>query len=125
MDRDAEARLRYGRPDRRKVDRGAGNQSAELVREATGGEGFGTVFDATGTARAMESAFGYVAHGSALVINQRRDRTITPLSSVSQAGDVIGSRSTLRAISKPSSAAWKPGACRCSASSPITPTSPA
>ena len=34
----------------------------------TGDDGFDVVFDATGNARSMEAAFGYVAHGGALVL---------------------------------------------------------
>lgn len=37
------------------------------IAEATGGEGFDVVFDATGHAGSMQAAFSYVAHGGALV----------------------------------------------------------
>ena len=40
---------------------------ANLVRR-TGDDGFDVVFDATGNAGSMESAFGHVAHGGALVL---------------------------------------------------------
>ena len=42
--------------------------AADAVREATGGDGFDVVFDATGHGRSMEAAFAYVAHGGALVL---------------------------------------------------------
>ncbi|MES0149823.1 zinc-binding alcohol dehydrogenase family protein [Mesorhizobium sp. M0012] len=47
------------------VSRGA---AADLVREATGGDGFDVVFDATGNTRSVQSAFAHVAHGGALVL---------------------------------------------------------
>lgn len=43
-------------------------RTADLVREATGGDGFDFVFDATGNRASMESAFGHVAHGGTLVL---------------------------------------------------------
>ena len=46
----------------------AGPSAAETVANATGGEGFDVVFDATGHGRSMEAAFSYVAHGGALVL---------------------------------------------------------
>ncbi|MBD2869219.1 zinc-binding alcohol dehydrogenase family protein [Paenibacillus arenilitoris] len=45
----------------------ARHQALERLAELTGGEFPGVVFDATGSARSMESAFGYVAHGGRLV----------------------------------------------------------
>jgi 2-desacetyl-2-hydroxyethyl bacteriochlorophyllide A dehydrogenase len=68
MDRDA-ARLAFAMESgiaTRSIE--AGSRSAELVREATDGDGFDNVFDATGNQSSMESAFGYVAHGGALVL---------------------------------------------------------
>jgi 2-desacetyl-2-hydroxyethyl bacteriochlorophyllide A dehydrogenase len=41
---------------------------AEQVKAATGGEGFDVVFDATGNAASMQSAFAHVAHGGTLVL---------------------------------------------------------
>lgn len=38
------------------------------VGEATGGEGFDLVYDATGNAASMQAAFGHVAHGGVLVL---------------------------------------------------------
>jgi len=45
----------------------AGERTSDLIREATGGDGFDLVFDATGNRASMEAAFGYVAHGGTLV----------------------------------------------------------
>lgn len=41
---------------------------SERSSSCTGNDGFDIVFDATGNARSMESAFGYVAHGGSLVL---------------------------------------------------------
>lgn len=38
------------------------------VAEATSGEGFDLVYDATGNAASMQAAFAYVAHGGALIL---------------------------------------------------------
>lgn len=47
----------------------ASRQSAtDLVREATNGEGFDAVFDATGNTQSVQSAFAHVAHGGTLVL---------------------------------------------------------
>ncbi|UTG97701.1 zinc-binding alcohol dehydrogenase family protein [Sinorhizobium meliloti] len=43
----------------------AGDDAA--LAQATGGDGFDVVFDATGNAQSMERAFGHVAHGGTLV----------------------------------------------------------
>jgi 2-desacetyl-2-hydroxyethyl bacteriochlorophyllide A dehydrogenase len=67
MDRDAE-RLGFALEAQvavRSIE--AGGRTTELVREATGGEGFDVVFDATGNRPSMEAAFGHVAHGGTLV----------------------------------------------------------
>jgi threonine dehydrogenase-like Zn-dependent dehydrogenase len=37
------------------------------IAEATGGDGFDVVFDATGYSGSMQAAFAYVAHGGTLV----------------------------------------------------------
>ncbi|PBB95838.1 zinc-binding alcohol dehydrogenase family protein [Mesorhizobium sp. WSM3862] len=42
--------------------------AADLVRQASGGEGFDLVFDATGNTQSVQSAFTHVAHGGALVL---------------------------------------------------------
>lgn len=41
---------------------------AGRIASATGGDGFDVVFDATGNARSMQSAFSHVAHGGTLVL---------------------------------------------------------
>ncbi|AOF89789.1 zinc-binding alcohol dehydrogenase family protein [Sinorhizobium sp. RAC02] len=46
----------------------AGSAAAQMVLDATGGDGFDVVFDATGYAASMQAAFAYVAHGGALVL---------------------------------------------------------
>jgi 2-desacetyl-2-hydroxyethyl bacteriochlorophyllide A dehydrogenase len=46
---------------------GQGDVAAQ-VSAATGGDGFDTVFDATGNAASMQSAFAHVAHGGTLVL---------------------------------------------------------
>jgi 2-desacetyl-2-hydroxyethyl bacteriochlorophyllide A dehydrogenase len=38
------------------------------VAEATGGNGFDLVYDATGNAASMQAAFAYVAHGGAMIL---------------------------------------------------------
>ncbi|MBA1142653.1 zinc-binding alcohol dehydrogenase family protein [Mesorhizobium neociceri] len=47
---------------------GSQKAAAELVRDATGGEGFDVVFDATGNTASVQSAFAHVAHGGTLVL---------------------------------------------------------
>ncbi|WP_296747558.1 zinc-binding alcohol dehydrogenase family protein [Mesorhizobium sp.] len=42
--------------------------AVDLIRQATGGEGFDLVFDATGNTQSVQSAFAHVAHGGALVL---------------------------------------------------------
>ena len=46
----------------------ASDRTAEAVAEATQGDGFDVVIDATGNRMSMESAFGYVAHGGSYVL---------------------------------------------------------
>jgi 2-desacetyl-2-hydroxyethyl bacteriochlorophyllide A dehydrogenase len=46
----------------------AGATAAEMVLDATGGDGFDVVFDATGYAASMQAAFAFVANGGALVL---------------------------------------------------------
>ena len=46
----------------------SGGDVASAVRENTGGDGFDVVFDATGNAASIRSAFAHVAHGGALVL---------------------------------------------------------
>jgi 2-desacetyl-2-hydroxyethyl bacteriochlorophyllide A dehydrogenase len=45
-----------------------GNQTAALMSELTGGEGYDVVFDATGDPGAMEAGFAHVAHGGRYVL---------------------------------------------------------
>jgi 2-desacetyl-2-hydroxyethyl bacteriochlorophyllide A dehydrogenase len=47
---------------------GSRKAAAELVRDATDGEGFDVVFDATGNTASVQSAFAHVAHGGMLVL---------------------------------------------------------
>ncbi|MCY1297888.1 L-galactonate-5-dehydrogenase [compost metagenome] len=45
----------------------AGTHMGSRIAEATGGDGFDVVFDATGYSGSMQAAFAYVAHGGTLV----------------------------------------------------------
>lgn len=77
----------------------AGDRTAEAVREATGGDGFDVVFDATGNRPSMEAAFGHVAHGGTLVLVGVLIDNITffdPEFHKREMG-VLGSRNALRA----------------------------
>ncbi|TIT88035.1 MAG: dehydrogenase, partial [Mesorhizobium sp.] len=47
---------------------GASVSPVKLVRERTDGDCFDLVFDATGSKASIQAAFGYVAHGGALVM---------------------------------------------------------
>ncbi|MCP9229772.1 zinc-binding alcohol dehydrogenase family protein [Mesorhizobium sp. LMG 17147] len=47
---------------------GSQTAAADLVRQATDGDGFDMVFDATGNTQSVQSAFAHVAHGGALVL---------------------------------------------------------
>ncbi|MEZ2332462.1 zinc-binding alcohol dehydrogenase family protein [Mesorhizobium sp. RCC_202] len=47
---------------------GSKTSAADLVRQATDGEGFDVVFDATGNTASVQSAFAHVAHGGTLVL---------------------------------------------------------
>lgn len=55
----------------------AGERSQKLIAEATGGEGFDLVFDATGNRASMEAAFRTVAHGGTLVLVSVVNEAIT------------------------------------------------
>ena len=46
----------------------AAASTRELILEASDGEGFDVVFDATGSRGSMEDAFGFAAHGGKLVL---------------------------------------------------------
>lgn len=47
---------------------GSAGKAQEAVRQATGGDGFDVVFDATGNSASIRDAFGHVAHGGTLVM---------------------------------------------------------
>jgi 2-desacetyl-2-hydroxyethyl bacteriochlorophyllide A dehydrogenase len=47
---------------------GSRQSATDLVREATNGEGFEVIFDATGNSQSVQSAFAHVAHGGTLVL---------------------------------------------------------
>lgn len=99
MDRDA-ARMEFA------LDTGAaahsieaGDRAAELVRDATDGEGFDLVFDATGNRFSMEAAFGHVGHGGKLVLVGVLSATISFSDPEFHKREmtVLGSRNALRA----------------------------
>ena len=60
----AQDRLEFAK---RQLDLEAFDMSGKSC-SCTGNDGFDVVFDATGNARSMEAAFGYVAHGGTLVL---------------------------------------------------------
>ena len=76
----------------------AANQRRELVLEASDGEGFDVVFDATGSRGSMEDAFGLVAHGGKLVLISvvNDDITFSDPEFHKREMAVIGSRNALR-----------------------------
>ncbi|MDX8522930.1 zinc-binding alcohol dehydrogenase family protein [Mesorhizobium sp. MSK_1335] len=73
--------------------------AAELVRQATDGEGFDLVFDATGNTRSVQSAFAHVAHGGALVLVSvvKDDITFSDPEFHKREMTLVGSRNALRA----------------------------
>ncbi|TSD84310.1 zinc-binding alcohol dehydrogenase family protein [Mycobacterium sp. KBS0706] len=78
---------------------GVGSGAAELVLQATDGDGFDVVFDATGSRASMESAFGHVAHGGTLVLVSVVTETIAFSDPEFHKREmtVLGSRNALRA----------------------------
>lgn len=66
-DRDGERALAAERITGAKTLQSSGD-AAEAVKSFTGGDGFDVVFDATGSARAMEAGFDFVAHGGRYVL---------------------------------------------------------
>ena len=46
----------------------AGDDASSAVLDATGGDGFDVVFDATGSRQSIEAAFGYAGHGGSYVL---------------------------------------------------------
>jgi threonine dehydrogenase-like Zn-dependent dehydrogenase len=55
----------------------ASGEVAEAVAQLTDGEGFDIVFDATGSAQAIEAGFEFVAHGGRYVLVSVVKETIT------------------------------------------------
>ncbi len=76
----------------------AAESTRELVLEASDGEGFDVVFDATGSRGSMEDAFGFVAHGGKLVLISvvNDDITFSDPEFHKREMSVIGSRNALR-----------------------------
>ncbi|TIQ38369.1 MAG: zinc-binding alcohol dehydrogenase family protein [Mesorhizobium sp.] len=73
--------------------------AAELVRQATDGEAFDLVFDATGNTQSVQSAFAHVAHGGTLVLVSvvKDDITFSDPEFHKREMTLIGSRNALRA----------------------------
>ncbi|MCQ8870461.1 zinc-binding alcohol dehydrogenase family protein [Mesorhizobium sp. LMG17149] len=71
----------------------------DLVREATSGEGFDVVFDATGNTQSVQSAFAHVAHGGTLVLVSvvKDDISFSDPEFHKREMTLIGSRNALRA----------------------------
>ncbi|TPL04398.1 zinc-binding alcohol dehydrogenase family protein [Mesorhizobium sp. B2-4-14] len=73
--------------------------ASDLVREATSGEGFDVVFDATGNTQSVQSAFAHVAHGGTLVLVSvvKDDIAFSDPEFHKREMTLIGSRNALRA----------------------------
>lgn len=78
---------------------GSKGSAIDLVREATGGEGFDVVFDATGNTQSVHSAFAHVAHGGTLVLVSvvKDDIVFSDPEFHKREMTLIGSRNALRA----------------------------
>ncbi|RWX66881.1 zinc-binding alcohol dehydrogenase family protein [Mesorhizobium sp. M4B.F.Ca.ET.089.01.1.1] len=78
---------------------GSRQAAADLVRNATDGEGFDVVFDATGNTQSVQSAFAHVAHGGSLVLVSvvKDDITFSDPEFHKREMTLIGSRNALRA----------------------------
>jgi 2-desacetyl-2-hydroxyethyl bacteriochlorophyllide A dehydrogenase len=78
---------------------GSRQAAADLVREATSGEGFDVVFDATGNTQSVQSAFAHVAHGGSLVLVSvvKDDITFSDPEFHKREMTLIGSRNALSA----------------------------
>ncbi|MDX8518365.1 zinc-binding alcohol dehydrogenase family protein [Mesorhizobium dulcispinae] len=78
---------------------GSKTPAADLVRQATGGEGFDIVFDATGNTKSVQSAFAHVAHGGTLVLVSvvKDDITFSDPEFHKREMTLVGSRNALRA----------------------------
>jgi len=77
----------------------AGDDAARRVDEATSGDGFEFVFDATGHPASMAQAFNYVSHGGALVLVSvvKDDIAFSDPEFHKREMTVMGSRNALRA----------------------------
>ncbi|CDX32971.1 putative oxidoreductase, Zn-dependent and NAD(P)-binding [Mesorhizobium sp. ORS 3359] len=73
--------------------------AGDLVRQATGGEGFDLVFDATGNTASVQSAFAHVAHGGTLVLVSvvKDDITFSDPEFHKREMTLVGSRNALKA----------------------------
>ncbi|MER9440335.1 zinc-binding alcohol dehydrogenase family protein [Mesorhizobium sp. M0340] len=78
---------------------GSQGAAADLVRQATHGDGFDMVFDATGNTQSVQSAFAHVAHGGALVLVSvvKDDIAFSDPEFHKREMMLIGSRNALRA----------------------------
>ena len=76
----------------------AGQHAAEAVAEATGGDGFDVVIDATGNRASMEDGFGYVAHGGTYVLVSvvREDIAFADAEFHKREMTLLGSRNALK-----------------------------
>lgn len=73
--------------------------ATDLVRQATAGEGFDLVFDATGNTQSVQSAFAHVAHGGTLVLVSvvKDDIAFSDPEFHKREMTLVGSRNALRA----------------------------
>lgn len=78
---------------------GSRQSATDLVREATNGEGFDVIFDATGNTQSVQSAFAHVAHGGTLVLVSvvKDDIVFSDPEFHKREMTLIGSRNALRA----------------------------
>ncbi|BCH14609.1 zinc-binding alcohol dehydrogenase family protein [Mesorhizobium sp. L-2-11] len=78
---------------------GSRQSATDLVREATNGEGFDVIFDATGNTQSVQSAFAHVAHGGTLVLVSvvKDDIAFSDPEFHKREMTLIGSRNALRA----------------------------
>ncbi|MER9769315.1 zinc-binding alcohol dehydrogenase family protein [Mesorhizobium sp. M0189] len=78
---------------------GSQGAAADLVRQATDGDGFDAVFDATGNTQSVQSAFAHVAHGGTLVLVSvvKDDIAFSDPEFHKREMILIGSRNALRA----------------------------
>ncbi|SFP65628.1 2-desacetyl-2-hydroxyethyl bacteriochlorophyllide A dehydrogenase [Mesorhizobium sp. NFR06] len=78
---------------------GSKASASDLVRQATAGEGFDLVFDATGNTRSVQSAFAHVAHGGTLVLVSvvKDDISFSDPEFHKREMTLVGSRNALRA----------------------------